>query len=85
MKIPSRQQAQAYIEEAERINPGPWVQHSIEVAKAAESIADHHPQLETESAFILGRVSVRGRNRSPRPAARIMAFMENKILERYYR
>ena len=61
MKIPSRQQAQAYIDEAERINPGPWVQHSIEVAKAAESIADHHPQLETESAFILGLLHDIGR------------------------
>jgi hypothetical protein len=61
MKIPTRQQAQAYLEDGKRRNPGPWVQHSIEVAKAAESIAGCHPQIETEPAYILGLLHDIGR------------------------
>jgi hypothetical protein len=61
MKIPSRLQAQAYLEEAERLNPGRWVEHSKVVAITAETIAGYHPQIESEPAYILGLLHDIGR------------------------
>ena len=61
MKIPARQKALAYLDEADRLNPSPWVQHSLEVAKAAEAIALHHPQIEAEPAYVLGLLHDIGR------------------------
>ena len=61
MNIPSFEQAEAFIKEAQRLNPGPWVQHSFFVGKAAESIAQHHPKLDTQTAFILGYLHDIGR------------------------
>ena len=43
------------------MNPGSWVQHSFFVAKAAESIAQHHPGLNPEIAFVLGYLHDIGR------------------------
>jgi len=40
--------------DAEKRNPGPWIAHTIHVAKAAESIATAHPDLDPGVAFILG-------------------------------
>lgn len=40
--------------EAEDLNPGPWVAHSLHVAEAARHIANLHPALEPEKAFVLG-------------------------------
>ena len=61
MNIPSFEQAEAFIKEAQRLNPGPWVQHSFFVGKAAESIAQHHPRLDSQTAFILGYLHDIGR------------------------
>jgi hypothetical protein len=47
--------------EAQKRNPGPWVQHSIFVAKAAELIASHHPSLESSTACVLGYLHDIGR------------------------
>ena len=54
MKIPSLQEAEALIAEAERRNPGPWVAHSRYVGEAAQAIASQHSDLDPEAAFILG-------------------------------
>jgi len=54
MTIPSLEQAQAYLREAERLNPGPWIAHSRYVAEAARAIAAHHPALDPDRAHILG-------------------------------
>ncbi len=43
------------------MNPGLWVQHSIFVAKAAEAIAQHHPKLDSQVAYILGYLHDIGR------------------------
>jgi hypothetical protein len=61
MKLPSLEQAQAWIEEAQGLNPGPWVQHSYFVGKAARSIAQVHPGLDPQTAFILGYLHDIGR------------------------
>ncbi|MCB9137974.1 MAG: HD domain-containing protein [Caldilineaceae bacterium] len=54
MNIPHRERARAFLAEAEMLNPGPWVQHSLFVAQAAEAIAEAHPDLDAETGYILG-------------------------------
>jgi hypothetical protein len=61
MNIPSLEQADAFIKEAQELNPGPWVQHSLFVGKAAEAIAEHHPKLNSQTALILGTLHDIGR------------------------
>ena len=61
MKIPSLQQAENFIQQAKSRNPGPWVDHSYYVAQAARAIAEHHPRLDPEAAFILGYLHDIGR------------------------
>ncbi len=43
------------------LNPGPWVAHSINVARAAELIAVRHPSLDPKRAYILGLLHDIGR------------------------
>jgi hypothetical protein len=61
MEIPTRQQAEDYLAEAEECNPGPWVAHSIQAAEAAQRIATAHPDLDAENAYILGLLHDIGR------------------------
>ncbi len=61
MKIPTLEEARRLMAEAERRNPGPWVQHSIFVAQAAELIAARHPLLDPASAYICGLLHDIGR------------------------
>ncbi len=61
MNVPSRQTALAYLHEAEEMNPGGWVSHSLYVAQAAEAIAAAHPELDPEIAFSLGCIHDIGR------------------------
>lgn len=61
MRIPNQEQAEKYLEEADILNPGPWVDHSLQVAKAAASIATQHPGLDPEAAYILGLIHDIGR------------------------
>lgn len=61
MTIPSLDQAQALLAEAEGRNPGPWVAHSIHVARAAQLIAEHHPALDADRAYIFGLLHDIGR------------------------
>ena len=61
MQIPTLQKANAYLLEAEERNPGPWVDHSQQVAQAAQRIAATHPELDPESAYVLGLLHDIGR------------------------
>ena len=54
MSMPSRKAAEQMLAEAEKRNPGPWIDHSLNVAKAAEAIAKAHPELEAEKAYVFG-------------------------------
>jgi hypothetical protein len=54
MRIPSREQAEAMINAARTLNPGPWLEHSLFVGRAAEAIARQYAGLDPESAFVLG-------------------------------
>jgi hypothetical protein len=53
-KIPSYTEAVSILAEAEQRNPGPWVQHSLVVAQAARYLAEHLPDLDPTTAYILG-------------------------------
>lgn len=61
MTIPSLQEAQSLLAEAERLNPGPWVAHSVNVARAAQNIALRCPALDANRAYILGLLHDIGR------------------------
>ena len=54
MDVLTRHAAETYLREAEKMNPGSWVKHSLNVAKAAAAIARAHPRLDPEIAYILG-------------------------------
>lgn len=52
--LPSLEEAKAFLGQAQRMNPGPWVQHTRYVAQAAQALARHHPDLDPHTASILG-------------------------------
>jgi hypothetical protein len=60
-QIPSRSQAEAFLQEAAGRNPGPWVAHSVLVAQAAETIAGCIPGLDPDMAYTLGLLHDVGR------------------------
>ena len=61
MRIPDRNQAEALLQEAGALNPGPWVEHSHHVAAAAQLIAAHLPPLDSEACYVLGLLHDIGR------------------------
>ncbi len=61
MKVPTLDEARQLMDEAERRNPGPWVQHSVFAAQAAERIARRHPLLDPEAAYVCGLLHDIGR------------------------
>ncbi|MCB0062902.1 MAG: HD domain-containing protein [Caldilineaceae bacterium] len=61
MTIPTLPQAQTLLADAETRNPGPWVAHSVNVARAAQFIAERHPDLDADRAYILGLLHDIGR------------------------
>jgi putative nucleotidyltransferase with HDIG domain len=61
LKVPSLQMAEELMAEAGQLNPGPWISHSVFVAKAAKEIASHHPRLDPSLAYVLGYLHDIGR------------------------
>jgi hypothetical protein len=60
-KIPSRAQAEVFLQEAEQRNPGPWTAHSRLAAQAAETIAARIVSLDPGAAYVLGLLHDIGR------------------------
>ena len=58
---PERNEAIIILSEAERLNPGPWVEHSKNVAHCAQAIANACEGLDGEKAYILGLLHDVGR------------------------
>lgn len=52
--LPILHEAKIFLEEAGRLNPGPWISHSKYVAEAARLIAEETEGLNSETAYILG-------------------------------
>lgn len=61
MNVPSLTQAKTYLADAESRNPGPWVAHSINVAIAAQTIAEHISVLDPNHAYSMGLLHDIGR------------------------
>ncbi|GAA0783546.1 HD domain-containing protein [Hathewaya limosa] len=60
-RIPSLEEAKLLLIEAERLNPGPWVNHSMYVAEGAKLMAEQTENLNSELAYILGLLHDIGR------------------------
>ena len=52
--FPSVKEAIEELEIARNLNPGPWVDHSINVGLAARNIAEKIPDIDSEKAYIVG-------------------------------
>jgi len=61
MKIPTLELANEFLEEGQKLNPGPWIAHSKNAARAAEAIARYDNSLCPETAYILGLLHDIGR------------------------
>ena len=61
--IPTLEEANSMLVEAEKLNPGPWVKHSLNVAEAAKLIAEQTEDMDPELAYILGLLHDIGRRR----------------------
>jgi hypothetical protein len=59
--VPTREEAELILKEAEKLNPGPWVQHSRYVAQGASLIAQETHDLDPELGYILGLLHDIGR------------------------
>ena len=60
-KIPNRREAEDILQQASKLNPGPWVHHSMYVAKAAELIAKYDEELDEDIAYVIGLLHDIGR------------------------
>ncbi|MBC8061640.1 MAG: phosphohydrolase [Clostridiaceae bacterium] len=52
--VPSLTESKLLLEDGGKLNPGPWVEHSMYAGKAAEIIAGNCPSLNSDIAYILG-------------------------------
>ena len=52
--LPSKEVAEAELSLGGKMNPGPWVEHSINTGLAARNIAEKIPDMDAEKAYILG-------------------------------
>ena len=59
--LPTREEAEAILKEAEQCNPGPWGNHSRVAAHCAEKIALSCSDLDSDKAYILGLLHDIGR------------------------
>lgn len=60
-QVPGREMAQFLIREAEKKNPGQWVQHSYHTAECAQQIAADCLDMDSEKAYVLGLLHDIGR------------------------
>lgn len=59
--LPTREEAENLLKEAEKCNPGPWGNHSRVAAHCAEKIAGACEGMDAEKAYILGLLHDIGR------------------------
>lgn len=59
--LPTREEAEKLLKEAEECNPGPWGNHSRVVAHCAEKIAEECGDIDSDKAYILGLLHDIGR------------------------
>lgn len=59
--LPTKEEALRLLREAEKLNPGPWMDHSLVVADCAYQIAKRCPDMDAEKAYIVGALHDIGR------------------------
>lgn len=59
--LPSIDRAEEELKIAEKLNPGPWVKHSINTGIAARNIAEKIPGMDAQKAYIFGLLHDIGR------------------------
>lgn len=59
--VPNLEEAKLMLREGSILNPGPWVEHSINVGRAAELIAEADGELCKDTALVLGMLHDIGR------------------------
>jgi hypothetical protein len=59
--LPTREEALFELETAGKMNPGPWVNHSLNVGIAARNIAERIPGMDAQKAYIVGLMHDIGR------------------------
>lgn len=60
-EVPTLEKANEMLSEAEKLNPGPWVKHSLYVAEGAKIIASNCCGMDAELAYIAGMLHDIGR------------------------
>lgn len=61
MKVPTIMQARILLEEAEKLNPGVWVEHNKVSGVCAKAIAEKCDNLDSDVAYVLGLLHDIGR------------------------
>ncbi|MGY0371990.1 HD domain-containing protein [Clostridium sp. JNZ J1-5] len=59
--IPTLEEAKGILDEGSKLNPGPWIEHSLNVGRAAELIAEYDRELDENTALVLGMLHDIGR------------------------
>ena len=59
--LPTIKEAKIELEIAEKLNPGPWIEHSLNVGVAARNIAKKVPGMDENKAYIVGMLHDIGR------------------------
>lgn len=59
--IPTLEEAKVILDEGSKLNPGPWIEHSLNVGRAAELIAKYDRELDENTALVLGMLHDIGR------------------------
>ncbi|MBQ4498092.1 MAG: HDOD domain-containing protein [Spirochaetaceae bacterium] len=59
--LPTEDEALNELEIADKLNPGPWVKHSINAGIAARNIAEKVPGMNSDKAYVLGLLHDIGR------------------------
>ena len=54
LMLPTIEEAKIELEIAEKLNPGPWIEHSLNVGIAARNIAKKVPGMDANKAYIVG-------------------------------
>lgn len=59
--VPILEEAKIILEDSSKLNPGPWIEHSLNVGMAAELIAEYDIELDKNTALVLGMLHDIGR------------------------
>ena len=59
--LPTIEEAKSELEIAGKLNPGPWIEHSLNVGVAARNIAKKVPGMDENKAYVVGMLHDIGR------------------------